>query len=125
MNDDKDYLDLSGIPEHLQGFEILKHKANWRLNEALQAQGIDFPASALFVNSVNAPNEQVVTHSASLVILLVEAVQNNEHPVIRGETSGVFGVAHSFADEHRIDGKYASIETFATIASDVYEQLTA
>jgi len=120
MNEDRDYLDLTDIPEHLQGFEILKHKATWRLDEALQGQGIDIPANQLFINSVNNPVDRIVTASTAFPVFIASAVQENNHPVITGEFSGVFGVAFSFQDEHRID---SSIETFASIASDVYQQL--
>lgn len=123
MNEDRDYLDLTDIPAHLQGFEILKHKATWRLDEALQGQGIDMPADQLFINSINNHADKIVTSSAALPNFIAHAVLDNEHPVITGDYSGVFGVAYSFQDEHRIDSKFASIETFAAIASDVYEQL--
>jgi len=123
MNEDRDYLDLTDIPAHLHGFEVLKHKATWRLDEALQGQGIDIPADQLFINSVNNPVDRVVTSSTALPTFIANAVLENNHPVITDEFSGVFGVAFSFQDEHRIDSRFASIETFAAIASDVYQQL--
>lgn len=113
----------SNIPEHLQGFETHKQNARELLDKALQEQGIDQPADQIYINSVNDHTEKLVIHSKSLPVWVAYALLDNERPTISASFSGVFSVAHSFADEHRIDGEEHSIEMFATIAGEAYDQL--
>jgi hypothetical protein len=39
----KDFIELAGIPEHLQGKVIAEQRVKWRLHEALQANDIHEP----------------------------------------------------------------------------------
>lgn len=120
MNDDRDYLDLSGIPAHLQGLRHLEHKARWRLNEALAGAGVDTPADDLFVNSDD--GQGVVIDHVSLVELVVRAVQDGDAPRASEPFSGLFYVRASFADAHRADAALPLDEAVA-LAAAVYAQL--
>jgi len=111
-------------PEHLQGYENLKVKANYWLSEALVASNINSPAEQLYINSINNHEERLVVFSASLVQIVAEAVQHEQPPVITAAYSGLFNTPYSFDDEHRLDHRLISIEAIAAIASQVYQQLT-
>jgi hypothetical protein len=123
QTDDRDYVDLSGVPEHLQGLRILQHKARWRLAEALQGKGVHTAPDDLYINSVNDPREGLVIHHASLVDAVVDAVQHAEPPVYSQSHSGIFSVRASFEKAHRADGGDLDFEGFMHIVSEVYEQL--
>ena len=116
-------IDTNNVPEHLQGFEAIKQNARVLLDSALQEQGIALLADQIYINSINDHAERLVTHSESLTVLVANAVLHNEPPVLTADFSGVFSVAYSFEDAHRIDGEDISIETFATIIDAVYDQL--
>lgn len=116
-------VDVSNTPAHLQGFEELKQNARVLLDSALQEQRIDLLADQIYINSINDHAERLVTHSESLPVLVANALLNNERPNITASFSGVFSVAYSFEDEYRIDSEEHSIETFAAIAGEVYDQL--
>lgn len=104
-------------------FETHKNNASELLDNALQQEGINLPADQIYINSVNNHTEKLVIHSESLPVLVANALLDNERPNITASFSGVFSVAYSFEDEYRIDGEAQSIETFAAIAGEVYDQL--
>lgn len=120
MTDDRDYLDLSNIPEHLQGLRIMEHKARWRLDQALADIGVERRADDLFVNSSD--GHGVVIDQVSLVDMLVRAQQEGEAPQASAPYSGLFLVKGSFEDAHRADAILA-LEDAMGIALAVYEQL--
>ncbi|WP_312931226.1 hypothetical protein [Pseudomonas sp.] len=120
MNEDRDYLDLSQIPAHLQGLRHLEHKARWRLNDALAGAGVDTPADDLFVNSDD--GQGVVIDHVSLVDMVVRAVQDGEAPRASAPFSGLFYVRASFDDAHRADAALPLSEAVA-MAAAVYAQL--
>ncbi|QHG66993.2 hypothetical protein [Pseudomonas putida] len=43
----KDFIELAGIPEHLQGTAIAEQRVKWRLREALEANDILEPIERL------------------------------------------------------------------------------
>lgn len=104
MTDDpRDYLDLSDIPDHLQGLRLLQHKASWRLDEKLGEAGVSTPAAQIFLNSHD--GNGLVIGSSSLIDLVVNAVQHGELPSPSEEYSGLFYVQSSFDDAHRVGGE--------------------
>ncbi|CAG8868013.1 hypothetical protein PS627_02774 [Pseudomonas fluorescens] len=123
QKDDRDEVDLTNVPQHLQGLHILQHKSRWRLAEALQGKGVDTPPDHLFINSVNDPDEGLVIHHVSLVEAVTDALQNSEPPSYSERHSGVFTVRGSFEKNHRADAGDLDLDGFVHILGDVYMQL--
>lgn len=123
QEDDRDFVDLTDVPEHLHGLHILQHKSRWRLAEALQGKGVHTAPDDLFINSVNDPDEGLVIHHVSLVEAVVDGVQNSGAPAYTEPHSGVFSVRASFEKDHRADDGDLGFDGFMHIVGDVYQQL--
>ncbi|MBA1191816.1 hypothetical protein G7007_02920 [Pseudomonas entomophila] len=85
----KDFIELAGVPEHLQGTVIATHRVKWRLREILEAHAIAEPYDQLFYTTWG--KDGVVNYSESLVDLLTRAVLDSERPSI-GPHGGLFRV---------------------------------
>ena len=68
----------------------------------------------VYINGVNNNEEKLVIYSESLSLLAWNRVYENDPLGAAGDTSGVFGVPYSYADEHRL-----SAPTWAQIAQAV------
>ncbi|WP_028696380.1 hypothetical protein [Pseudomonas cremoricolorata] len=121
MTDDpRDYLDLTDIPEHLQGLRVLQHKASWRLDEKLGEAGVTTPAAQIFLNSHD--GNGMVIDSASLVDVVVNAVQHGDLPTPSDAYSGLFYVQSSFDDGHRV-GDELPLDQAMDVVAQVHAQL--
>ncbi|AIR89508.1 hypothetical protein [Pseudomonas cremoricolorata] len=121
MTDDpRDYLDLSDIPEHQQDLRLLQHKASWRLDEKLNEVGVTTPAAQIFLNSHD--GNGLVIDSASLIDLVVNAVQHGDLPSPSEDYSGLFYVQSSFDDAHRV-GDELLLDQAMDVVGQVHAQL--
>ncbi|BBH44361.1 hypothetical protein [Pseudomonas sp. KU43P] len=84
----KDFIELAGIPDHLQGTVIAEHRVKWRLREILEDRNVQEPFDQIFFTTWS--DDGVVNYSKSLVELLTEAVVDSEPPSVRAH-GGLFG----------------------------------
>ncbi|MBD1587791.1 hypothetical protein [Pseudomonas typographi] len=120
----RDWLDLSDIAQHLHGWETLKHKLRWRLDEALAEAGVGCPADALFVNGVNDVKQGYVISSQPLVEFAAEAVQENHSLTWPGHAEvGVFLRRGSFEAGDRIDTPAFNVGHFFQLVNAVIDRL--
>ncbi|WP_145191852.1 MULTISPECIES: hypothetical protein [unclassified Pseudomonas] len=103
----KDFIDLSAIPEHLQGSAIAEQRVKWRLREALQAVGIDEPIERLHYTTWDADSGEV-NYSQPLIELLVDAVLNSEAPGI-GPMGGIFGARGVNSEQYHLQIDLAAV----------------
>jgi len=85
----KDFIELAGVPAHLQSAVIAEHRVTWRLREILEARDISEPSDRLFYTTWR--QDGVVNYSESLIDLLTRSVLDSERPAI-GPHGGVFKV---------------------------------
>lgn len=96
----KDFIDLAGVPAHLQNAVIAEHRVTWRLRAILEARDIDEPHDRLFYTTWN--QDGVVNYSESLIDLLTRAVLDSERPVI-GSHGGLFKVRGQTSQDLHVD----------------------
>jgi len=114
----KDFIELAGIAEHLQGTEVAKHRVKWRLREALEGEGVSHPYDQIFYS---AAADGVVIFSKSLVDMLTEAVLNNErHAIQVGTGGGFYSVQGTMPEEARVD---ISVEVANSVMAQVYDHI--
>lgn len=96
----KDFIDLAGVPAHLQNAVIAEHRVNWRLREILEARDIEEPHDRLFYTTWD--HDGVVNYSESLIDLLTRAVLDSECPTI-GPHGGLFKVRGQTSQDLHVD----------------------
>lgn len=96
----KDFIDLAGVPAHLQNAVIAEHRVKWRLREILEARDISAPYDQLFYTTWD--QDGVVNYSESLIDLLTRAVLDSERPTI-GPHGGLFKVRGQTSQNLHVD----------------------
>jgi hypothetical protein len=96
----KDFIDLAGVPAHLQNAVIAEHRVKWRLREILEARDIDEPHDRLFYTTWG--QDGGVNYSESLIDLLTRAVLDSERPAI-GPHGGLFKVRGQTSQDLHVD----------------------
>jgi len=96
----KDFIELAGVPAHLQNAVIAEHRVKWRLREILEAHDISAPYDQLFYTTW--AQDGGVNYSESLIDLLTRAVLDSERPVI-GPHGGVFKVRGQTGQDLHVD----------------------
>lgn len=92
--------DNPAVPPHQEGWNELAKTVRPLLSAALAGINPD----EVFFNGVNNLTERLVIHSASLTNEAVQRILEKDEPTYTFITGGVFSVAYSFADEHRVSG---------------------
>jgi hypothetical protein len=99
--------------------EIIREKARNLLNAALENWNLN--PDAVYLNGVNNMTERLVIGSVSLTEEAVEKTLEKNLPSYSYANAGLFSVAYSFADEHRVEGPDA--ETLNRIITHVIHTL--
>ncbi|MDB5983550.1 MAG: hypothetical protein JWQ69_4565 [Pseudomonas sp.] len=87
---------------HQEGWEALRAKVRPLLRTALQAWNLD--PDTVYLNGVNDPSDRLVISANSLTDEAVQRILEKDEPSYAFATAGLFSVAYSFADEHRVKG---------------------
>ncbi|MGJ7550273.1 hypothetical protein [Pseudomonas alloputida] len=103
----KDFIELAGIPEHLQGKVIAEQRVKWRLHEALETNDIHEPIERLHYTTWDS-NSGAVNYSQPLVELLVDAVLQSEAPTI-GPAGGIFAARGVNGEEFHVNVDLAAV----------------
>jgi hypothetical protein len=99
--------------------EIIREKARNLLNAALENWNLN--PDAVYLNGVNNMTERLVIGSVSLTEEAVEKTLEKNLPSYSYANAGLFSMAYSFADEHRVEGPDA--ETLNRIITQVIHTL--
>lgn len=94
-----DHATPSAIAKQENAAEI-KEKIQAFLVSELSEWSID--PDQVYINAVNDPEEGIVIFSASLAEDAWNRVYENDAPSYSPRTAGLFTVAYSYADEHRL-----------------------
>ncbi|MFF7705892.1 hypothetical protein [Pseudomonas sp. NPDC007930] len=117
MNDD---LELSTATEQ----DTLEQTLARRLDEALADAGVPYPASSLYVNSVDNLRDQVVSQSSNFVAYAAAAAQAHNSLTWNGEQDiGVFLAPDTFDYAQRADTEAFNVGRFFELANDVLDTL--
>jgi hypothetical protein len=107
------------VPAHQQGWEAMRVTVRPLLRTALEAWNLD--PDTVYINGVNDLTERLVIVSNSLTEGAVQHILEKDEPSYSFRTAGLFSVAYSFADEHRVDGPDA--ETLSGIIANLVRTL--
>ncbi|MDY7568183.1 hypothetical protein QN400_00410 [Pseudomonas sp. RTC3] len=99
--------------------EIIREKARNLLNAALENWNLN--PDAVYFNGVNNMTERLVIASISLTEEAVDKTLEKDLPTYSYVNGGLFSVAYSFADEHRVEGPDA--ETLSRIITEIVHTL--
>ncbi|WP_297832069.1 hypothetical protein [Pseudomonas sp.] len=88
------------VASHQEGWENLANTVRPLLSAALSGMNPD----EVFINGVNNLTERLVIDSTSLTNATVQCILDKEEPTYSFVNAGLFSVAYSFADEHRVSG---------------------
>ncbi|KPX22288.1 hypothetical protein ALQ08_101201 [Pseudomonas syringae pv. delphinii] len=94
-----DYTNPSVIAKQHNATEI-KEKIRAFLVSELSEWSID--PDKVYINGVNNPQDRLVIFSASLAEDAWNHVYENDAPAYSAQVAGLFTVAYSYADEHRL-----------------------
>lgn len=104
------------VPPHQEGWEALRVRVRPLLTEATNLN-----PDNVYLNGVNNMTERLVIGSSSLTEEAVRRILEKDVPSYSYANAGLFSVAYSFADEHRVEGPDA--ETLSRIITDVIHTL--
>jgi hypothetical protein len=96
----KDFIELAGIPEHLQGTVVAEHRVKWRLREILENRSVQEAYDEIYFTTWS--DDGVVNYSRSLVELLTDAVVQSEPPSV-GLHGGLFRARSVTSQDHHIN----------------------
>jgi hypothetical protein len=113
----KDFIELAGVPAHLQGLVVAEHRVKWRLREILEARDISEPYDQLFYTTWG--RDGIVNYSESLIDLLTHAVLDSERPTI-GPHGGLFRVRGQTSQDLHVD---ADINLVSDALGIVYDHI--
>ncbi|EPM43998.1 hypothetical protein [Pseudomonas syringae] len=94
-----DYTNPNVIAKQQNATEI-KEKIRAFLVSELSEWSID--PDKVYINGVNNPQDRLVIFSASLAEDAWNHVYENDAPTYHAQVAGLFSVAYSYADEHRL-----------------------
>ncbi|MEQ4336879.1 hypothetical protein ABNM62_00045 [Pseudomonas syringae] len=82
--------DNATVQEKIRAF-LVSELAEWSINP-----------DEVYINGVNDPEERIVIGSTSLTAEAANRVFEKDAPAYSTRTAGLFTVAYSYADEHRL-----------------------
>ncbi|MEA9978052.1 MULTISPECIES: hypothetical protein [unclassified Pseudomonas] len=89
---------------HQEDWNNIANTVRPLLSDALSGLNPD----EVFINGVNNLTERLVISSTSITNAAVQCILDKEEPAYSFVNAGLFSVAYSFADEHRMEGPDAS-----------------